>query len=95
MLLHSHAGELLLVQKNNPARGIILHAQHGASPALRPAIYAPCCLFLKPLRRCVDPSGSPVNVRLSVSMAAFNVHEHAHCTFLLCPLEVKDVKLRP
>ena len=26
MLLHSHAGELLLVQKNNPARGIILRS---------------------------------------------------------------------
>lgn len=53
MLPHSHAGELLLVQKKQPAGGII--PQHGASHTLISTIfcydfqYAPCCFLLTPL----------------------------------------------
>lgn len=36
--------------------------------------------FIDTIRQCVDPSGSPVNARLSVSMATLNVHQ--------CPLLV-------
>lgn len=77
MLLYSHAGDLLLVQKNRPAGGII--PQHGVSHTLISSIFredfqhALPCLSAKAPGNLLTHSIFPVNV--SVSMATSRVQK--------------------